>query len=1560
MKQTLLTLIGLLLSWMGVQAQVISSYKFEASMGTYEELTGATVLNTSALEGDALSSQVFGADGTAVSSSGDLAGIDIGFTFNYNQKAMTKFVVYTNGAIQLGDGDISINPYGYYNNFSNASNFLGICGIRDITNSADAEISYKVVGEAPNRQLIVQWKNVVNKMAWWGEGDYLIKNQQIKLNEADGKIIFCFGQWTPTESMSSGNFKIGLGGENEDFLLLNGTYEAPTTNYKNSTSAINTTTDVYPTSGLTYTFSQPDPCVAPIAQPTELALEASSSEINGSFVVSESADHYLVLCSTQPISATPADGVSYAAGDEIDGAQVLEYTDGNIFSLSRDLAGSTTYYFAVFAANSRCLNGPSYLLASPLKGEVKTKPGAPGPLTAEATDLTVVKVTATANSSGQKVVIAQSDQAGLNSIGQMLESGAFGTPSGALSVGDEIEGGGKVIFVGIPTDPIVIEGLKENSAYFFRSWSVDDDNNYSTDVSDIITATGGTVPYVPDFSQFSPYNYEYLPGWEGEGDFFIQEDKDGTKFLQAQASSPDPDQGTILQTATPWIQLAEGTNRISFDLNMESPGWWTSPYVWNMDDVFQVAVSEDGENYTTILNVNDDNAPKFDDGSVNYTVVFDECAGKKVKIRLQFKIFGRMNAKFYNFTVEEKKPVDYPIELAASEIVGSKATIVWKSQNSPAETNWDLRFKKSDENEWSEPISVSGEPTYQLTDLVGLCSYDVQVRAISGELISDWSKTLTFTSGISIPFEDTFASGNIAGWTSMTGELKEEGTELSNSSSWNYNSRNGMIFSTYMSEVDEWLISPTLDLGDGSKSYTINYDFGNIYGSNDGQNIKYQIVVSKDNGLTWSSNDVLATFTGEDIPTEPVESTVYSANLKGFTGNVKVAFYIHAQSNDIDYLRVNKIAVVENEEETGAAFNVTYAIQEGETHPSGDVVPVAVDGKEVATLTFGEAGGADFKEGKANDAIDGFVAFTEGNGENGNKAGGTFYTITPKYDGHITIGVVLNAGKQFYVLEDGTALPDYDGITVESKYYGTYDFDVTADKSYKFYCSGSKLGFYGFNFKGTMGEVPEPEPIYIETDLTSQFASLTDWTNWIGATGYATWAAPQVTTNAGQTVYMCERYNETCENTGDVFYQNLTGLTPGTYKIELYGSAAYTFGRGFDSGYFRPEDTAEDPLTSNTGVSLYAETSNGTVSQEIAIYKATSFSEVSTATLDNVNVGEDGIVKLGMSKSTNYTNWHIVQLKGVTAMVKATDLWANYIAQATALASQPMNGEVLSALQAAMVDDAAFTTAEEYQAAIATLDAAMQAAIASIDLYKATADALSTFGEKAATLDEAGQAAYDVSEIQAEYDNRTLTEDKSSAIKAAYVTAVKAQTTPGSDYTDAGSTAVSDWIGSTGAYQTIYAERFGEEMGEGEIMYQRVEGLQPGTYNVELYAVASQAWNSAAIGNDITVAYANDATYGIEVIAQVACDPTQSIVSLDATVGEDGVLQYGMKNLTNGGNWFVVQLKSITLTLLEKDAIEAVENKNIPDGTVYNLNGQKVTTPSRGIYIINGKKRLVK
>ncbi|MBO4851254.1 MAG: cellulase family glycosylhydrolase [Prevotella sp.] len=152
--------------------------------------------------------------------------------------------------------------------------------------------------------------------------------------------------------------------------------------------------------------------------------------------------------------------------------------------------------------------------------------------------------------------------------------------------------------------------------------------------------------------------------------------------------------------------------------------------------------------------------------------------------------------------------------------------------------------------------------------------------------------------------------------------------------------------------------------------------------------------------------------------------------------------------------------------------NVTYALKSGETFTSGQTVPVynGEDG-QVATITYGESGGADFKAATSNGTVSGYVAFTEGNGTNGNDAGGTFYTITPAYDGTISVAVVLNAGKAFYIEENGVAMDGYNGIKVSSKYYGTYTFDVKGGRKYKIYCSGSKLGFYGFNYTYEVGKV---------------------------------------------------------------------------------------------------------------------------------------------------------------------------------------------------------------------------------------------------------------------------------------------------------------------------------------------------------------------------------------------------------------------------------------------------------------------------------------------------------
>ena len=154
-------------------------------------------------------------------------------------------------------------------------------------------------------------------------------------------------------------------------------------------------------------------------------------------------------------------------------------------------------------------------------------------------------------------------------------------------------------------------------------------------------------------------------------------------------------------------------------------------------------------------------------------------------------------------------------------------------------------------------------------------------------------------------------------------------------------------------------------------------------------------------------------------------------------------------------------------------YNATYNVMEGDLFKAGETVNVDYEGETVATVTYSVEGDKDFNAAVANSNVAGFGAFTSGNGVNGSATGGTVYYIRPTYDGTITAAVVLNSGKSFYILEDGTALVNYDGITESEKKYGTYTFDVKGGSTYALYCTGSKLGFYGFNYAWV--KTPEPE-----------------------------------------------------------------------------------------------------------------------------------------------------------------------------------------------------------------------------------------------------------------------------------------------------------------------------------------------------------------------------------------------------------------------------------------------------------------------------------------------------
>ena len=145
---------------------------------------------------------------------------------------------------------------------------------------------------------------------------------------------------------------------------------------------------------------------------------------------------------------------------------------------------------------------------------------------------------------------------------------------------------------------------------------------------------------------------------------------------------------------------------------------------------------------------------------------------------------------------------------------------------------------------------------------------------------------------------------------------------------------------------------------------------------------------------------------------------------------------------------------------------VVYTIAEGETFASGTTIE-----RPNITLTFGETGGPDFLPADYNPLNHIFQNLLPGNEVNGNMPGGTFYVFSPQKDGILTIAVRQNRIKKLYIEENGTPLPEFNGVTLDESHSLEYMFTlpVKAGASYKLYCEGSKLGFYGFIFLSRVG-----------------------------------------------------------------------------------------------------------------------------------------------------------------------------------------------------------------------------------------------------------------------------------------------------------------------------------------------------------------------------------------------------------------------------------------------------------------------------------------------------------
>ncbi|MCR5817959.1 MAG: hypothetical protein K6F89_02515 [Prevotella sp.] len=139
-------------------------------------------------------------------------------------------------------------------------------------------------------------------------------------------------------------------------------------------------------------------------------------------------------------------------------------------------------------------------------------------------------------------------------------------------------------------------------------------------------------------------------------------------------------------------------------------------------------------------------------------------------------------------------------------------------------------------------------------------------------------------------------------------------------------------------------------------------------------------------------------------------------------------------------------------------------------------------------------------------------------------------------------------------------------------------------------------------------------------------------------------------------------------------------------------------------------------------------------------------------------------------------------------------------------------------------------------------------------------------------------------------------------------------------------------VGNVGNYGDQKEQYLTNTTTNGEILYQTVEGLDNGTYTVEIIANASytagRSFASAALDGEIgrVVVYAGDVEKTIPVVYQTAVG-TNNVVTLENVVVTDGTLKMGLRKDIEGSNWHTIQIQKLMHVSLEANADAAAQDE---------------------------------
>ena len=255
-----------------------------------------------------------------------------------------------------------------------------------------------------------------------------------------------------------------------------------------------------------------------------------------------------------------------------------------------------------------------------------------------------------------------------------------------------------------------------------------------------------------------------------------------------------------------------------------------------------------------------------------------------------------------------------------------------------------VEYKKSSEQTWTSLEGPLSAP-YTINELDYGTVYNIRIATYCSETdTSTFTNAVSFTTpcaAIPAPWAEEFSTQPDAiCWTKVTALLTDtaiiQSSSFGTNSSWIYNAATSidgnatgkMKINIHGTSKQDWLITPSIDLGDGSTTYQLAFDVALTKWDNpttapaSAPDDRFAVLVSTDNGNTWSADNAII-FADNDEDAEHNFSSLNTSFQKviyklvdndenNLSGLVRFAFYGEStESNGDNDLYIDNVEVSE-------------------------------------------------------------------------------------------------------------------------------------------------------------------------------------------------------------------------------------------------------------------------------------------------------------------------------------------------------------------------------------------------------------------------------------------------------------------------------------------------------------------------------------------------------------------------------------------------------------------------------------------------------------------------